>query len=280
MGNFITGNIVHKTFIKSDFINPIQFDTKYGESILYFNPMGPLKEYYLHHAKTNIDESNMQLNIDQYNDISLFIKNKLYDKDFCTDIGRGYISDAMTTSTGIFVLKQNTKLFGFVIFTINEDDINDTYLYIEVICSNKKYKGYGIYLMHIVEYLCQIYGIHKIKLDSIDTAISFYLKLGYNPVESLIEFEKIITPRNDAFVPNIKRNSRFSPSASSSFFSAKTYHSIKKRTPSSLSIVKSKSKSKTKRKRCKNGTRKNPKTLLCEKTITPHHIRHSIQSNI
>ena len=112
--------------------------------------------------------------------------------NMCSGVEGGYIleqfreCDYVLVVTEIkekkYTLKKKTyidNLCGLVFLKENapkDYTKNTDYLYISLICSNS---GVGSHLMKKSEEIARMIGVNKIKLDSLDTPIGFYLYKGY-----------------------------------------------------------------------------------------------------
>jgi hypothetical protein len=94
-------------------------------------------------------------------------------KNLCPGILYSFIKDSLN-SDFIITLVSRKKLVGFVSLSI----LRNKSLFIDLICTSKS-KGLGTYLIDLIREIGKKIQIKYIKTDSLDTAVSFYLKNNF-----------------------------------------------------------------------------------------------------
>jgi len=144
---------------------------------------------------------------DTYQNLSEYIlRQKEITSFLCKGISLPYIKDALEEADAIIAISSegsnilpNGNIFGFALLIFNEKNNS---VYIDVICSHVGIKYAGDALINSINYMCEILFITKIKLQSVNTAISFYEKYGFykkgicDNIVDLCEMEKNVTKKS------------------------------------------------------------------------------------
>jgi ankyrin repeat protein len=100
----------------------------------------------------------------------------------CKGLNPTYVLKSLANADAIVVVGSsmnvlpNGNMFGFA--SINFDKIHNS-IYIDVICSHAGIKGAGDFLIKEIESICRKLSMEKITLQSVKSAIPFYLKYGF-----------------------------------------------------------------------------------------------------
>jgi ribosomal protein S18 acetylase RimI-like enzyme len=108
----------------------------------------------------------------------------------CKGLNPDYILDSFDNVDAVVIIGSsinilpNGNIFGFALIKFDEETNS---IYIDVICSHTGIKGAGDILINEIEEISRRLFIEKIRLTSVDTAISFYEKYGFTKIESLCD---------------------------------------------------------------------------------------------
>ena len=102
----------------------------------------------------------------------------------CVGLSNAYVEKSFFNSDALIVISSNENttlsnngslIFGFALLKFNDNNS----LKIDIICSNINISGGGDVLMKSLEELCRKVNIEKIKLESVNNAVSFYEKYDF-----------------------------------------------------------------------------------------------------
>jgi GNAT superfamily N-acetyltransferase len=103
--------------------------------------------------------------------------------NICTNIGEEYRLNSLRKSSLVIVYhtteegkSDNEQLLGF----ITADYSPNRFIYIDLICTNYRYKGVGKQLLQVVKDIAKKSGIPKITLNSLLSSVPFYTYQGFN----------------------------------------------------------------------------------------------------
>ena len=86
-------------------------------------------------------------------------------------------ADIVLVISGNGQLMPNGNIYGFSLLQIHK---HSNSVYAGFICSNNKVRYGGDNIMRSIEFICNILYIQKITLQSVQSAISFYERYGFN----------------------------------------------------------------------------------------------------
>ena len=129
----------------------------------------------------NDEDENKNKNNTYKNAMGL-IQSKVENDFLCEGLSKDYITGSFKKVDAIVVvgspgdLLPNGSVFGFAFIQFNE---NTNSIYIDVICSHIGIKYGGEILMKEIDNICKSLFMTQIRLQSVDSAISFYEKYGF-----------------------------------------------------------------------------------------------------
>jgi hypothetical protein len=92
---------------------------------------------------------------------------------FCSIIDNKFIMDSLKTCNALVMLDNGVNdVIGFatLFFLLDDNEV-----YIDVICTNQKYKGGGHKMISKIKEICEILDIKSIELSSLTEAVGFYI---------------------------------------------------------------------------------------------------------
>ena len=129
----------------------------------------------------NLVKTDIDTNGNSYQNITKTIDSIIENGFLCEGLDYEYISEAFDKTDAIFVIHAsdvlpNETILGFALikFLINEES-----LYVDIICSHNEVKGAGEYLLKKIEEISKKISKKYIKLNSVNSAITFYEKYGF-----------------------------------------------------------------------------------------------------
>jgi hypothetical protein len=132
----------------------------------------------LHNDSVQID---IDTNGNSYKNITKTIDSIIGNGFLCKGLNREYISGAFDKVDAIFVIHAsdilpNETILGFALvkFLMQEESF-----YVDIICSHNEVKGAGEYLLKKMEEISKKLTKKYIKLNSVNSAVTFYEKYGF-----------------------------------------------------------------------------------------------------
>jgi hypothetical protein len=119
------------------------------------------------------------------------IEEDISNEIFCENLELSYIQRAFNNCDCIFMLYDQNEIISFLILTLHtpnyienkkiliDDYKEENYVYIDTICSSRKYKNAGKKLMKLLDIFCKKNNYKILLLDSIDNSYNYFKKLGF-----------------------------------------------------------------------------------------------------
>ena len=135
---------------------------------------------------TRLHTPSMQIDVEPhghtYKEITKRIDKMVQDGVLCNGLSHTYISGVFDKADAVFVVHSSDILpnketilgFALVQFLLHEEAF-----YVNIICSHKEVKGAGEFLLKKMEEISRKLSKKYIKLDSVNSAITFYEKFGF-----------------------------------------------------------------------------------------------------
>jgi hypothetical protein len=141
-------------------------------------------------------ESNPDLTFhhdDEYESITKPLMNiiKQPGSKWCDGVEEEYVEYIFNNCNGIIVLKHAEELLGFCSIIFKK-----SHIHIDIICTNNEYKGVGTVMINAINDIGYDLDMDKVTLESITTAVGFYLKMGYKCVDDVCPMDKDIETRS------------------------------------------------------------------------------------
>ena len=136
--------------------------------------------------------------IDQnYRNVSRYIYHIVKNSKFlCTGLNDKYIRDAFKTTEAMLVIGSehmniypNGNVFGFALLMF--DQINNS-LYVDILCSHVGIKGAGDILIKQIENIAKSLFMNSIKLNSVNSAVTFYERYGFRKIHKIGTLNEMI----------------------------------------------------------------------------------------
>jgi hypothetical protein len=135
---------------------------------------------------TRLHTPSMQIDVEPhghtYKEITKRIDKMVQDGLLCKGLSHTHISGVFDKADAVFVVHSSDILpnketilgFALVQFLLHEEAF-----YVNIICSHKEVKGAGEFLLKKMEEISRKLSKKYIKLDSVNSAITFYEKFGF-----------------------------------------------------------------------------------------------------
>ena len=142
------------------------------------------------------DPNEEQLEVfKSYNNVQNYILNKF--RYLCVGISYFYIEASFSHVDAVVIIRSSNPLtlpdvpiFGCALIYFNQ--IKNS-IYIDIICSDKRTKYTGEFLIKQIEDICRPLGMKQIYLKSYKSAIGFYEKYGFIKEEELCDDMCVMT---------------------------------------------------------------------------------------
>jgi hypothetical protein len=182
-----------KTYI---YFNPTKFDKTKNvkENIDNLDAIKILLEnddkFVVDHNNTDVNLNNTDVNLNSYQNVKKYIFDIIL-KDIqylCEGLDRFYIVDSLFEVDAVVIIRSSINplpdvpIFGFALIKFNEKKNS---IYIDVICSDKRTKCTGKFLLEQIQDICRTVFMTDIHLQSVQSAIPFYEKYGFTKSDKL-----------------------------------------------------------------------------------------------
>jgi hypothetical protein len=124
---------------------------------------------------TDINPSNYLGDI-SYDELTQTLFKDIKKYKFCDGVNYGFIKESLEFCDLMVILKDpiSFKLVGFCTLMFKAKHV-----YLDVICTNPKTKGVGTEILNVLDKINKVLKIEYIKLESITSAMPFYLKKDF-----------------------------------------------------------------------------------------------------
>ena len=179
-----TRKIKKREEIESDYSIMIKFNPiKKSEKIQKIRKKIEMK------LNTDINPSNYLGDI-SYDELTRTLFKDIKKYKFCDGVDYGFIEESLEFCDLMVILKDpiSFKLVGFCTLMFKAKHV-----YLDVICTNPKTKGVGTEILNVLDKINKVLKIEYIKLESITSAMPFYLKKDFecDNVCKMVRFEAI-----------------------------------------------------------------------------------------
>ncbi len=181
-------NFHDSLFEKTNSVLKYSIKNKKTESYIFFNPkMLSSFNNLINNATgyTVTDDTN------SYNELINNVDRMIANKMLCIGLSRDEINEILNNNSHlILVIGENLpygNIYGFCAITFKKKTYNtsyghneEQYIYADFICSHSNIQYAGDKLLTELFNIAKICNINKIKLESVESAVKFYEKYGFN----------------------------------------------------------------------------------------------------